>query len=68
MEELPSILWTYRTIPRCLTGETPFALAYEMEAVIPLEIGLPTLRTELVKNNNNDDLDLAEEKREQSAV
>ena len=24
MEELPHVLWTYRTIPRRSTGETPF--------------------------------------------
>uniref|UniRef100_A0A2N9G674 Uncharacterized protein n=1 Tax=Fagus sylvatica TaxID=28930 RepID=A0A2N9G674_FAGSY len=33
------------TTPRRSTGETPFSLAYGSEAVIPLEIGLPTLRT-----------------------
>lgn len=70
---MPSVLWTYRTTPRRSTGETPFALAYGMEAVIPLEVGLPTLRTELVLNGSNDavirnDLDLAEEKREQAAI
>uniref|UniRef100_A0A2N9GEB2 Uncharacterized protein n=1 Tax=Fagus sylvatica TaxID=28930 RepID=A0A2N9GEB2_FAGSY len=46
VEELPSILWTYRTTPRCSTGETPFSLTYGVEAVIPLEVGLPTIRTE----------------------
>ena len=46
VEELPSILWTYRTIPRSSTGETSFSLTYRVEAVIPLEIGLPTIHTE----------------------
>ena len=73
VEELPSVLWTYRTTPRRSTGETPFALAYGMEAVIPLEIGLPTLKTELVESNTNNavlarDLDLVEEKRERAAI
>lgn len=45
-EELPSVLWAYRTTPRRSTRETPFALAYGMEAVIPLEVGIPTLRSE----------------------
>uniref|UniRef100_A0A2N9IV34 Uncharacterized protein n=1 Tax=Fagus sylvatica TaxID=28930 RepID=A0A2N9IV34_FAGSY len=45
VEELPNVLWTFRTTPRRSTGETPFSLAYGSEAVIPLEIGLPTLRT-----------------------
>uniref|UniRef100_A0A2N9I3L0 Integrase catalytic domain-containing protein n=1 Tax=Fagus sylvatica TaxID=28930 RepID=A0A2N9I3L0_FAGSY len=42
VEELPNVLWTFRTTPRRSTGETPFSLAYGSEAVIPLEIGLPT--------------------------
>ena len=28
------------------TRETPFSLTYRVEAMIPLEIGLPTLRIE----------------------
>ncbi|XP_050222771.1 uncharacterized protein LOC126672864 [Mercurialis annua] len=46
VEELYSVLWNYRTTPRESTGETPFALAYGTEAVIPVEIGAPTPRTE----------------------
>uniref|UniRef100_A0A2N9IWS2 Integrase catalytic domain-containing protein n=1 Tax=Fagus sylvatica TaxID=28930 RepID=A0A2N9IWS2_FAGSY len=45
VEELPSVMWTHRTTRRRSTGETPFALAYGVEAVIPLEVGLPTTRT-----------------------
>ena len=43
VEELPSILWTYRTTIRKFTNETPFALAFGVEAVIPLEIGMLTI-------------------------
>ena len=39
-EELPSILWAYRTTARTPTGETPFRLMYGSEAVIPAEVGL----------------------------
>ena len=46
VEELPDVLWAYRTTPGRPTGNTPFALAYGMDAVIPTEIGLPTIRTE----------------------
>ncbi len=42
VEELPSVIWTHRTTRRRSTGETPFALVYDVEAVIPLEVGLPT--------------------------
>jgi transposase InsO family protein len=43
IEELPSVMWTHRTTKRRFTGETPFALAYGVKAVIPLEVGLPTI-------------------------
>uniref|UniRef100_A0A2N9IDL4 Uncharacterized protein n=1 Tax=Fagus sylvatica TaxID=28930 RepID=A0A2N9IDL4_FAGSY len=73
VEELPNILWTYRTTPRCSTGETPFSLTYGVEAVIPLEIGLPTIRTEYYDPVTNEtslatDLDLAEEKRDSALI
>ncbi|GAU34620.1 hypothetical protein TSUD_394110 [Trifolium subterraneum] len=46
VEELPHVLWAYRTTPHSTTGETPFRLAYGTEAVIPVEIGEPSCRTE----------------------
>ncbi|RVW58337.1 Gag-Pol polyprotein [Vitis vinifera] len=49
VEELPGVLWAYRTTPGRPTGNTPFALAYGMDAVIPTEIGLPTIRTDAAK-------------------
>lgn len=72
-DELPAVLWAYRTTPRRSTGETPYSLAYGTEAVIPLEIGLPTIRTTLVESGGNDralaeQLDLAEEKRERALI
>ena len=72
-EELSEVLWAYRTTPRRPTGETPFALAYGLEAVIPLEVGLPTIRSEVFEELNNNqvitrDLDLAEEKREATLI
>uniref|UniRef100_A0A2N9GHZ5 RNA-directed DNA polymerase n=1 Tax=Fagus sylvatica TaxID=28930 RepID=A0A2N9GHZ5_FAGSY len=73
VEELPNILWTYRTTPRCSTGETPFSLTYGVEAVIPLEIGLPTIRTEYYDPVTNEtslatELDLAEERRDSALI
>uniref|UniRef100_A0A2N9HMM7 Uncharacterized protein n=1 Tax=Fagus sylvatica TaxID=28930 RepID=A0A2N9HMM7_FAGSY len=73
VEELPNILWTYRTTPRCSTGETPFSLTYGVEAVILLEIGLPTIRTKYYDPVTNEtslatDLDLAEEKRDSAFI
>ena len=43
-EELPSILWAYRTTARTPTRETPFRLTYKNEVVIPAEVGLTSYR------------------------
>ncbi|XXG90595.1 hypothetical protein AAC387_Pa12g2323 [Persea americana] len=72
-EELPSVLSAYRTTPMRSTSATPFSLAYGMEAVIPLEVGLLTLRSELCDQGLNDlnvarELNLAEERREAAAI
>lgn len=45
VKELPGVLWAYRTTPGRLTGNTPFALAYGMDAVILTEVGMLTART-----------------------
>ena len=42
VEELPHVLWTYRTTPRRSTRETPFSMSYRAETVIPIETGFPT--------------------------
>ena len=73
MEELPHVLWTYRTTPRRSTGKTPFSITYRAEAVIPLETGFPSLKTNLFNPSGNDEhlkgnLDLIEEKRENAMV
>ncbi|XP_019197695.1 PREDICTED: uncharacterized protein LOC109191492 [Ipomoea nil] len=41
-DELPFILWTYRTTPREATRETLFALVYGVEARLPIEAWIPT--------------------------
>ena len=73
MEELPHVLWTYRTTPCRSTGEIPFSMTYGVEAVIPLETGFPTSRTNSFNPSNNDEqlimsLDLIEENRENAMV
>uniref|UniRef100_A0A2N9J3R3 Uncharacterized protein n=1 Tax=Fagus sylvatica TaxID=28930 RepID=A0A2N9J3R3_FAGSY len=70
-EELPNILWAYRTTARTPTGETPFRLTYGTEAVIPVEIGLTTWRTNNYDEGSNDaqlrsNLDLVDEVRDLS--
>uniref|UniRef100_A0A2N9HB70 RNase H type-1 domain-containing protein n=1 Tax=Fagus sylvatica TaxID=28930 RepID=A0A2N9HB70_FAGSY len=70
--ELPSMLWAYRTTVRTPTKETPFKLTFGMEAVIPVEIGLTTLRTTFHKEGENEgqlllNLDLLDGTRERAA-
>ena len=50
-KELPTVLWAYRTTPRKATGESPFSLVYGAEAVIPAEVSMPSLRTEIAWDN-----------------
>ena len=38
LDELPGVLWAYRTTVRTPTGETPIELAYGSEAVILAEV------------------------------
>ncbi|GJV61186.1 reverse transcriptase domain-containing protein [Tanacetum coccineum] len=73
MEELPHVLWAHRTMIKSSNGDTPFSLTYEMEAVIPAEISMTTLRTAEVDPAQNNEaleinLDLLEEQREQAAI
>ena len=73
VEDLSHVLWTYRTTPRRSTGETPFSMTYGAEAVIPLEIGFPTLRTTSFNPSSNNELlekslDFVEEKKENAKV
>ncbi|KAL0361941.1 UNVERIFIED_CONTAM: hypothetical protein Sradi_3878600 [Sesamum radiatum] len=68
LDELPGVLWAYRTTTRTSTGETPFSLAYGSEALIPAEVTEPTIRVLRYDENRNEkgrclDLDLVDEKR-----
>ena len=67
-DELPSVLLAYRTTARTPIGETLFRLAYESEAVIPVQIGLTSFRVENHDESRNDEamrlqLDLVDEVR-----
>jgi len=70
-EMLPFALHGYRTSVRTSTGATPFSLVYGMEAVLPFEVEIPSLRV-LMKTKlkeaewvkaRYDQLNLIEEKR-----
>ena len=54
-EELPNVLWAYRTTARTPTGETPFRLTYGTEAVIPVEVGVTSTRRAAFSEEGNDE-------------
>ncbi|XP_075479373.1 uncharacterized protein LOC142520253 [Primulina tabacum] len=72
MEELPSVLWAYRTTPRAPTQETPFNLVYGSETVLQVEIGQTSSMVESYPDNNDQaralELDLIEEKRDRAFI
>ena len=47
LEKLHFALWAYRTSFRTSTGATPYSLVYGMEAVLPVEIEMGSLRVAL---------------------
>ena len=72
-EELPNVLWSYRTTARTSTGHTPFALAYGCEAMLPVEVEVPTRTRESYNQEENhelleESLDLIEETRRNSQM
>ena len=73
VDELPHVLWAYQMTPRQLMGETPFAMTYRAEAVIPLEANFPTLRTNSFTPSSNyellgESLVLIEERKERATI
>ena len=72
MDELPGVLWAYRMTTRRPTDISPFALTYGMEAIIPTEIGMSTLRTDMPDQLSTEsiikDLDTADELCETAAI
>lgn len=73
IDELPKVVWAYRTTKSTATEETPFAMAFGVEAIIPAEVSLPSLRIENYDEECNaeqlmPELDLIEEKREQVLI
>ncbi|XP_077247224.1 uncharacterized protein LOC143886940 [Tasmannia lanceolata] len=48
--KLPFALWAYRTSVHISTGATPYSLTYGMEAVLPIELKIPSLRILMESN------------------
>ena len=73
IDELPAVLWSIKMTPNRATGQTPFALVYGAEAVIPIELihGSPRVLAydELEQERpRQDDAMLLEEDRLRAAV
>ncbi|XP_075107131.1 uncharacterized protein LOC142180103 [Nicotiana tabacum] len=73
LDELPSVLWAYRTTSKSSTGEIPFLLVYGSEALIPVAVGEPTLRFSRANEEANNEallvkLDLLKEHRDLAYV
>ena len=67
-DELPGVLWAYRTTMRTPTGETPFKLAYGSVVVIPAEVNMASHRVRKYQAEENEEqlrlnLDLMDEVR-----
>ncbi|XP_022889029.1 uncharacterized protein LOC111404455 [Olea europaea var. sylvestris] len=67
-EELPSVLWSYRTTARISTGKIPFSLTFDVGVVIPLEVDIHSPRITTYDEEKNymalrTELNLAKEKR-----
>ena len=71
LEELPNVLWAYRTSIRVPIGDMPFKLTFGTEAVIPVEVGLTSLQVKTYKGQKNQqklnsNLDLIDEVRKEA--
>ncbi|GKV31526.1 hypothetical protein SLEP1_g40206 [Rubroshorea leprosula] len=71
--ELNNVLWAYRTTSRTATGETPYHLAFGTEAVIPVEIRVPSFRVTHFDEGRNgqllrENLDLLDDVREEARL
>jgi len=73
VEELPEVLWAYKCTPHSATGETPYNLTYGTDAMLPVEVGEPTIRRKLDNLKLNEEclkteLDLLQKMRDKAKV
>ena len=52
MDELPGVLWGYRTTAHRSTSISLFSITYGTEAIIPTKIGMPTIRSDMPEQEN----------------
>ncbi|XP_028123698.1 uncharacterized protein LOC114320834 [Camellia sinensis] len=67
---LPVALWAYRTSKRRPTQMTPFSLVYGTEAILPVEIAIPSarmaLRSEVTPDSRSYELEILDERRDKA--
>nr|GEW93078.1 reverse transcriptase domain-containing protein [Tanacetum cinerariifolium] len=73
VEEVPHVLWAHYTMIKISNIDTPFSLTYGTESVIPIEIGMPSLRCAEVNQAENNEglllnLYILKERREKAAI
>ena len=54
-EIVEEALWAYRTTYWTPTQDTPYSFVYEVEAVLPLECQIPSLRISIQEGLSNED-------------
>ena len=54
-ERVEEALWVYHTTYRTPTQATPYSLVYGVEAVLPLECQIPSLRIAIQEGLSNED-------------
>ena len=65
-------MWAYKTTARTPSKETPFRLTYGTDVVIPVEVGVTSMRREVFNEDNNNDqlrvnLDYLDEVRDEAS-
>jgi hypothetical protein len=74
VDYVPKELWAYHTTTTMTpTGATPFALTYEIEAIIPVKVGSPSFHVSHYNLGLNDEgiklhLDLLQERRDKAQI
>ena len=54
-DELPGVLWAYRTTVKTPTGKTLFKLAYGSEVVIPAKVHMANHRVTMYQDKDNEE-------------
>ncbi|XP_057452735.1 uncharacterized protein LOC130744576 [Lotus japonicus] len=73
LDELPVVIWSYKTTQHSTTGETPFRMTYGADAMLPVEINNSSWRTAPQFEGQNPsnmavELDLLSETRDEARI